>query len=131
MFLSSKSVIVNKSQNEVYDFLQSDKNFETLLPKNCQKFEIIKPSAFAFQLKGMPEIVLQQKKSLPSETIIWKSAEGQFDFELEANIGMGSVSTSEVLFLFDGNFNSMLQMMAKKPIQNFINMLGKNLSELW
>jgi len=62
MNLESPKVTVNKSAQDVFDFLSDVKNFEALMPENISKFEMLEDDKFLFALKGMPEIVLQQKE---------------------------------------------------------------------
>ncbi|MEM9650377.1 MAG: SRPBCC family protein, partial [Bacteroidota bacterium] len=56
---------VAKSAKDVFDFLTDIKNFETLMPDNIDKFEVLDDTTFRFALKGMPEIVLRLKEQLP------------------------------------------------------------------
>ena len=62
MNLESSKITVSKSVENVYDFLSDVKNFETLMPVNISKFELLDDDKFIFALSGMPEIVLQKKR---------------------------------------------------------------------
>ena len=50
MKLNSKKVTTQKSAAELCDFLADVKNFETLMPENISKFEVIRENAFVFAL---------------------------------------------------------------------------------
>ena len=66
MKLNSKKVTTLKSAAELCDFLTDVKNFETLMPENISKFEVLSEKSFVFALKGMPEIALEIKDLQPS-----------------------------------------------------------------
>ena len=67
MHIESSKKKVAKSDKEVFDFLTDIKNFETLMPDNIDKFEVLDENTFKFALKGMPEIVLRLKEQVPHE----------------------------------------------------------------
>ena len=63
MNINGKKVVVQKSQQALYEFLSDLKNFEKLMPDSIQKFEVDGDS-FLFGLKGMPEIRLILKEKI-------------------------------------------------------------------
>ncbi|MCM4169666.1 hypothetical protein KCTC52924_02263 [Arenibacter antarcticus] len=130
MHLDTPKKTVNKSSKEVFDFLNDVKNFETLMPQNISKFEVINDQRFLFALKGMPEIVLQKKHQTPNSQVILGAASDKLPFTLTADIVEISDSESEVVLSFEGEFNAMMAMMIKSPITNFMNTLSQNLSEI-
>lgn len=130
MNLESPTITIEKTPEEVYEFLTKIENFETLLPESKQKFEKLNDKRFLFQLKGMPEIVLEQKECTPCSQIILGAASESLPFTLTADIvdtGDGKTTTKLV---FEGKFNAMMAMMIKKPIQNFINTLSENMAKI-
>lgn len=129
MNLESPKVCVNKSAQDVYDFLMDVENFEQIMPESKQKFEKLSNEKFLFQLKGMPEIVLKQKESTQPSTVVLGAASDKLPFTLTANIENNGVD-ADVQLVFDGQFNAMMGMMIKGPIQNFINALSENLAKI-
>ena len=129
MNLESKKVTVNKSQQEVFDFLMQVENFEQIMPDSKQKFEKLGDDKFLFQLKGMPEIVLKQKDSSPANKVVLGAASDKLPFTLTGNIEENG-NQSELQLVFEGEFNAMMAMMIKSPIQNFINALAENIGKL-
>ena len=129
MKLESPKASVSKSQKEIYSFVTDLNNFEQLMPENKEKFEVDGDS-FIFGLKGMPEIrlVLQEKNEF--NKIVLGAASSKLAFTLTVNIAEVSDSESEVDLLFEGDFNPMMAMMIKKPLQKFINTLSDNLGKL-
>ncbi len=130
MNLESPTVTVDKSAQEVFEFLTKVENFEQLMPESKQKFEKLNDTRFLFQLKGMPEIVLEQKGSTPSNQIVLGAASDKLPFTLTADIVDTEDGKSTTKLTFEGQFNAMMAMMIKNPIQNFINTLSENIGKL-
>ncbi len=129
MNLESPKVNLSKSPQEVFDFLTDVENFEQIMPNSKQKFEKLAADKFLFQLKGMPEIILKQKEAQAPSKVVLGAASEKLPFTLTANISEVEGST-ETQLIFDGDFNPMMSMMIKKPIQNFINSLAENLTKI-
>ncbi|MDO6598227.1 SRPBCC family protein [Oceanihabitans sp. 2_MG-2023] len=129
MNLQSPKATIQKSAQETFDFLCDIKNFETLMPENISKFEVLDKDKFLFALKGMPEIVLKKKETEAPNKVVLGAAGGKLDFSLTANIIEITENTSEVQLSFAGEFNAMMAMMIKKPISKFIETLANNMPE--
>lgn len=127
MNLESPKINVGKSPQEVFDFLSDIKNFESLMPENISKFEVLSDDTFLFALKGMPEIILKKKELVPPNKIVLGAAGGKLDFSLTGNILENSDSSSNVQLTFDGDFNPMMAMMIKGPISKFIETLATSI----
>ncbi len=130
MNLESPTVTVNKSAEDVFEFLTKVENFEQLMPESKEKFEKISDSRFLFQLKGMPELVLDQKENISPNKVVLGAASDKLPFTLTADIIDSGDGKSTTKLTFDGQFNTMMSMMIKKPIQNFINTLSENIGKL-
>ena len=127
MNLESKKVTLNKSAEAAFNFLNDVKNFETLMPENISKFEILGEDKFLFALKGMPEIVLKKKEIVQNSKIVLGAAGGKLDFSLVTDITEIDSNISEVQLHFEGEFNAMMAMMIKGPISKFIDTLATNM----
>ncbi|MEL6919129.1 MAG: SRPBCC family protein [Bacteroidota bacterium] len=130
MFIETPKKIVPKSQEVTFDFLTDLKNFETLMPENISKFEVLNEDRFLFALSGMPEIVLQRKEQLPHNKIVLGAASDKLPFTLTADIKALNDGKSEVTLSFEGEFNAMMAMMIKTPITNFMGTLADNLGKI-
>lgn len=130
MNLESNKVTVNKSAPELCEFLSDVKNFEQLMPENISKFELIRDNAFVFALKGMPEIALELKETLPPNKVVLGAISDKLPFTLSAHIEELSSSSSTAQLHFEGEFNAMMAMMIKGPISKFLETLSTNLSSL-
>jgi hypothetical protein len=127
MKLNSKKVTVQKSAADLCDYLADVKNFETLMPENISKFEVIRENAFVFALKGMPEIALEVKEVEKPNKVVLGAISDKIPFTLTGNIEEVSENSSTVELLFEGEFNAMMAMMVKGPISKFIETLATNL----
>jgi|SRR6056297_1196183 len=130
MHIEASKKKVAKSDKEVFEFLTDIKNFETLMPDNIDKFEVLDENTFKFALKGMPEIVLRLKKQNPYDKVILGAASDKLPFTLTADIESLGENESEVALNFEGEFNAMMAMMIKAPITNFMGTLSNNLDKI-
>ena len=130
MNLESPKVTVQKSPQELYDFLTNVENFEKLMPESISKFEVLAEDKFLFALKGMPEIILKLKESAPPNQVVLGAASDKLPFTLTGNIQELADGKSEAQLVFEGDFNPMMGMMIKGPISKFINTLAENMGKL-
>ncbi len=130
MELISRKVIVQKSAEALCDHLSDVKNFEQLMPESISKFELLSERSFAFALKGMPEISLEVKEVNPPHKITLGAIEDKIPFNLIGTIETIDATTSNIELLFKGNFNPMLTMMIKGPINSFLETLVANMETL-
>jgi len=129
MNLESPKVTVQKSDKEIFDFLINIENFERIMPENTDKFEA-GDNSFLFALKGMPDIRLNLHEKNEHDKIVLNSASDKFPFTLTGTIAKLNETSSEVQLVFEGEFNAMVAMMIKNPLQKFINTLTENISKL-
>lgn len=127
--INSKTVVVKKSANELYNQLINFQNFGDMMPDSVQKFEADETS-FLFQMKGIPEVRLVLDKKEEPNLIQFKSASSKLDFTLSCNIETIDENSCEGKFQFKANFNMMLKMMVERPLTNFIENLADKLSEI-
>ena len=130
MNLESPKINVDKSPKAVFEFLSDVKNFESLMPENISKFEMLDEDKFLFALKGMPEIVLKKKEVVAPNKIVLGAAESKLDFTLTGHIIETEAGNSEVQLSFDGDFNPMMAMMIKGPISKFIETLATSIPKV-
>jgi len=129
MDLQSPTVTVNKSADDLFDFLIDVKNFETIMPENTDRFEV-QEDAFVFALKGMPNIKLKLTEKEKPNKIVLASASDKFPFTLTGNLQVINDASASIQLNFEGDFNPMMAMMIKGPLQKFINTLAENLAKL-
>ena len=130
MNIESPKVTVDKSQQEMFNFLTKVENYEQLMPESKEVFEVRDEKTFVFGLKGMPVIKLEIQETIEPELVVLGSTSDKFDFKLKAHIEALSENQSEVKMEFNGEFNAMMAMMVKKPLTKFINTLAENIGKL-
>ncbi|GHA49139.1 hypothetical protein GCM10007103_32530 [Salinimicrobium marinum] len=130
MELESQKVTVQKSQQELYNFLTDVENYEQIMPESKEKFEVKSKDTFAFALKGMPEIQLQIQDTREPDLIVLGSTSDKFNFSLDVVIGDAGENQSEAQLFFHGKFNAMMSMMVKGPLKKFIGNLAENTAKL-
>ncbi|MCG2462133.1 SRPBCC family protein [Flavobacteriaceae bacterium F89] len=130
MHIETPKKTIGKSGKAIYDFLLDVKNFESLMPENISKFEVLGEDRFVFALKGMPEIILKRKEQYPHHKIVFGAASDKLPFTLTANIDSVTENESQVVLSFEGEFNAMMAMMIKNPITNFMGTLSGNLEKI-
>jgi len=129
MKLESPKTTVNQTAEYIFNALTDVKNFERLMPENIAKFEVLSDDAFIFGLKGMPEIKLRMKDKFPFSKIVLGAASDKLPFTLTADI-LEEGNGSEIKLIFEGDFNPMMAMMIKGPIDKFIETLSQNMNKL-
>ncbi|HRG18734.1 MAG TPA: SRPBCC family protein [Flavobacterium lutivivi] len=130
MKLESPKVLVNNSQEYIFNALSDIENFEKLMPDTIAKFEVLGDDIFNFGLKGMPEIKLRLKEGVPHSRVNLAAASDKLPFTLVADLNKVSDNSTEVQLFFDGEFNPMMAMMIKGPISKFIETLAENMGKL-
>lgn len=130
MNLESPKVSLNQTAEYVFNALSDVTNFEKLMPESIAKFEVLDANAFVFGLKGMPEIKLVMKEKIAFNKIVLGAASDKLPFTLTALIDDTSENSCEVQLFFEGEFNAMMAMMIKGPIQKFIETLSENMIKL-
>ena len=130
MELNSKKVTVQKSAQELCDFLSDVKNFEQLMTESISKFEVIREDAFIFALMSMPEIALEVKQVTSPTKITLGAISDKIPFTLIGNIEAIDNHTSFIELQFQGDFNPMMAMMVKKPLTQFMESLVSNMHKL-
>lgn len=130
MELKSKQVEVARSAGELCDWLSDVRNFESLMPESISKFEVIGEKAFVFALKGMPEIGLEVKSVNNPQQVSLGAISDKIPFNLVGDFEAINDQSCNATLTFSGDFNPMMSMMIKGPINSFLETLISNISKL-
>jgi len=130
MNLESPKYVIGVPAEKAFHFLSRVENYRTLMPEAMEKFELISDQRFMFSLKGMPEIVLELKETLPNEKVVLGSASEKLPFTLTGLIKPEGEDRCEVQLVFEGDFNPMMAMMIQGPIKEFIGSLSRNMDRI-
>ena len=118
MIIESPITPINQPIQAVIDFVSVPENYKQLMPENISKFELTGGQSFKFALQGMPEFELKIVDIQPHK-ILLTSANEKTPFQLSLLLNSTAESKTNAQFVFEGNFNAMMSMMIKNPINNF------------
>jgi len=129
--LESKTQTVNASAKEVYNFLNDFNNLEKLMPEKVTNWSSTEDSC-KFTIQGMATLNMKQGKN-QENTLVQMVATGKnpFHYDLNNNIKAIGDQSCEVNIILNADMNPMLAMMAKGPLENFINILVKELVKIY
>lgn len=128
--IESDKAEVKNSSEKVYAFFCNMNNLEQLMPEQVVKWNSTeKQCSFTIQGTGIMEMEIHEK--FLNKKISYSSfGKSPIKFTLECLIDIKSENRCEVQLAFNAEMNMMLEMLAKKPLQNFVNMLVNKLAEL-
>jgi len=121
---------IKNSQEKVYSFLSNLNNFEKLMPEQVINWKSTEDSC-SFTIKGMTNLSMKISEKVPYSKInIIPGEKAPFHFSLECRLLKHSDSMTNAQIIFNAELNAMMEMLAGKPLQNFVNMLALKLKEL-
>ena len=110
------TVTINRSAEEVFNFLADFNNHKGLMPSNVANWSSSYNDAY-FEVPGMLKLSLKITARNPNSSIEISPVEKPpFDVKLNWGIKNGN-SESEVTFTITAELNMMMKMMASGPLQ--------------
>jgi hypothetical protein len=129
--LTSKAGIAQGKQKTVYKYIADFRNFAHLLPTEQLKNTRVTEESVEFVLDGFGHVGLAIAEKRPFHQLIVKAMEGTAgDFTFWINIEEASGNTSRTTIIFEANLNMFIEMMARAPLQRFLDLMIDKLSEL-
>ena len=127
MKIQGKPAIINHNIESVYNFLTDFTNFESLMPDQITNWQAGKDSC-SFTIQGMASVKLTFSEKTPF-SLIKLVPVGKVPFSFGLNIHLvedtnGTKAEVEV----DANLNPMMAMMAKRPLENLVNVMAGNIN---
>lgn len=127
--IDSDTVRINKSAEEIYNFLGNFNNFQKLMPEQVTNWQSTDDEC-SFTIAGMASLGMKIQEKIPHSMIkVMRHGKAPFDFLLNCKID-DKGPDCDVQLSFDADLNPMLKMMAVKPLGNFLNLLVNKLKEL-
>ena len=120
---------ISCSNRSLTNFLSDIKNYEEIFSEEVSNFEILNEHTFEIKIGSFPKISLTHSKSIKNSFSL-KSNSNNFEFEIlitSSEIGANSTSCQ---IIFNSNFSMMIEMMAKKPLENFLTNIAKKIENL-
>lgn len=127
MDFNSKWKEINASPKSVFLFLKDLRNLENLMPEQIIDFKA-EENRCSFTIKGMTSLSLVIDEAVEYQRIkLIPEGKSPFEFELIAHI-KSSNDQAAVKISLNASLNPMLAMMAKRPLQNLVEIMAEKLS---
>ena len=115
--------------SSLINFFKEIKNFEKIFEEDVASFEVLNENTFRIKIGSFPNISLIHKRTT-RDSFSLKSRSDNFDFEILINLSEINMTTTKCQIIFNGNFSTMIEMMAKKPLENFLNNITRKIEGL-
>ncbi len=120
---------ISCSNRSLTNFFSDIKNYKEVFSNEVSSFEILNENAFEIKIGSFPKISLTHSKSNKNSFSL-KSNSNNFEFEILINLWEICSKSSRCQIIFNGNFSMMIEMMAKKPLENFLTNIAKKIEKL-
>lgn len=128
MKIEAKPTNINKPVTEVYTFLKDFNHYQQLMPEQIVNWESDQNSC-SFTIQGMASVKLIFGNNIVNQHLeLLPVGKTPFTFSLHANL-TDRGSQTEVMVYIDADLNPMLAMMAKRPMENLVNVMATNLQK--
>ena len=131
MIIEGKPATVNANKESVFEFLTDFNNFERLMPDQVVNWKSDEESC-SFTIKGMTSISLKYKQKTPFELIdIVPEGKSPIKFNLQIILEEDLTNDQKTVAKveIDANLNPMMAMLAKKPLENLVNIISERLND--
>lgn len=127
--IKSKTIAVSAAASRIYDFISDFNNMEKLMPEKVVDWKSTMTTC-TFTIQGMATLNMKQGQNKSNE-LVQMLAEGKnpFQYDLNTFISAQGEDASEIYLQLNADLNPMLAMMAKKPLENFVNILAEELAK--
>lgn len=115
------------SNTAVYAFLTDFHHFEHLLPEQVKQWEA-ETHRCSFTIEGLPQIRLKLGASAPESLVEYlPDGESPVNFKLQFVLDARGEKETLCTVKLEADLNPMLSMMAKRPLQNFVDLVADRL----
>lgn len=129
MEVKSTLSLVHLSLADLHARLCDLNNFRHALPPQVSHFRV-EGDTCSFSLQGLADITLQLTLKAPEHIVYASLAEKPFPFHLHFYLEEEDPQTSRVTVEFNAELNPMMALMARGPLQNFVNLVAEKLAEI-
>ena len=130
MEINKESKEIPYSSEKIYTYIIDINNYEKILKNEIKSFDKISENEFKIKIGSMPGIKLILEKNLTDEYVKLISNDSNFNFSIIIYVNQISEKSSKVTVKFIGSFSSMIEMMIRKPLENFIESLKNKIEEI-
>lgn len=129
MKINSEIIKIHKPINEVFARLSNMENYSEYVPEGAVFKLREERDGFSIQLGAMPEVGLKLAEKQEPDWVHFTSPSENFAYDMRVELTGISENETDVSVLFEGKFNPMIEMMAKKPLTKFIETLAGNIEK--
>ena len=130
MRLESKIGKIAHSDQKVYNFLTDFNNFKEFIPADKLQNWQADESSCRFTINPVGETGVRIIEKEPYKLIkLTGIEESKFDFKLWVQLKQVEENDTRIKITLEAELNPMFQMMAKKPLQEFLDKLVDQLSK--
>jgi carbon monoxide dehydrogenase subunit G len=130
MHIESKKQSIARPASEIYAFIKDFRNFEHLMPSQVMNYQA-EYDQCSFEISSMGNVTLEMKERIDDQMIRAASTAGTaINFELIVYLVSENANSSICRAELNAELSPMLAMLAKNPLNNFINMLVDKLKEV-
>lgn len=124
MLIQSQYVDSSKSEQEFFTLVSDMRNIPALLPEQAINVQASNDD-LSFTVQGMGSIALRVSQRVTYSLVqLVPVGKTPFPFVLSIKIaGLGN--NCRVMYEIDADLNPLMAMMAKRPIQNLVNMMAE------
>ena len=128
MIIEGKPATINQDIQSVYTFLTDFNNFQPLMPDQITNWKSDNESC-SFTIQGMADISLVFSEKIPNE-LIKLVPQGKVPFSFSLILKLSEIESNTIVKVdVDAKLNPMMAMMAKRPLENLVNVMAGNIND--
>ncbi len=122
--IESKIGKINQSDEHIYNFLNDFNHFSSLVPQDRVKNWEATSDSCRFTLDGLGNLGMKIIEREPYKLIkVTADENSKFDFMFWIQLKRMDETDTRIKLTIQADINPMLQLVAKKPLQKFINLM--------
>jgi carbon monoxide dehydrogenase subunit G len=130
MHIKSNRQTIERPINEVYSFIEDFRNFEHLMPEQVKNYHASRDNC-TFEISGMGEVALEMNERIEfSKVKSVSTGRTAVKFELIVNLDSENEVQCGASVELNAELSAMMAMIAKNPLEYFVNTLVSKLKEL-
>ena len=127
--IESKQGLAKGNGETVFNYISDFRNFSGLLPQDRLSNMQIDREKIIFDIQGLGTVGLEIKEKQPFSVLtVGATADSSADFTFIIYINETGEESSEVKLKLKANLNMFVEMMARSPLQQFVDLMVDKLS---
>ena len=124
MIIQSQYVDNSKSEQEFYGIVSDMRNIPALLPEQAVNVQADEDN-LSFTVQGMGSIALRVSQRV-TYSLVQMVPVGKTPFQFVLSIKIAGLGNNcRVMYEIDAELNPLMAMMAKRPLQNLVDMMAE------